>query len=49
MIRLDAEITGALSGLTGLRQTTTVLEQTFNDVDLVGRPLTRQSRNQRGC
>ncbi|HKI19098.1 MAG TPA: hypothetical protein VKA15_14520, partial [Isosphaeraceae bacterium] len=35
-IQLIAEMTGALSG----PQDTTVLNQTFNDVDLVGRPLT---------
>ena len=40
-IRLNAEIMGTLSSLAGPEANTkTVLEQTFNDVDLVGRPLT---------
>ena len=41
-IRFDAEITNTATALFGLpgQQTTTVLEKTFNDVDLVGRLLT---------
>ena len=40
-IQLNAEIMGTLSALAGPQaNTTTVLDQTFNDVDLVGRPLT---------
>jgi uncharacterized membrane protein len=40
-VRLNAEITNLATGLFGLpgQQVTTVLNQTFNDVDLVGRPL----------
>jgi len=39
-VRLNAEIMGTLSSLAGPEANTkTVLEQTFNDVDLVGRPL----------
>ena len=40
-VQLVAEVTNAASALFGLggQQDTTVLDQTFNDVDLVGRPL----------
>lgn len=41
-VRLDAEITNTATALFGIpgQAVTTVLEMTYNDVDLVGRPLT---------
>lgn len=39
-VRLNAELTGALTGLVGLRNDPkTVLNETFNTVELVGKPL----------